>query len=171
MTRYYSPRVTDTDAAWRLLQALIAHPEGAATYQLIRWTGLERGQLEKGKRRLRQLDDQGIFICIPKGADTIYILSEDADQSRLYEIWMHRRIFRQQQSALNTRFQTAKTAARTGTIVWGEHYASEASAIESLASEKSLLRRMGAEAGFTPKEIEAWFAEGGRWELDERTPA
>lgn len=167
----YAARVTTANAAWRLLQALIAHPEGGSSYQLMRWTGLEKGQLEKAKRRLRLIDQQGMFICKPKGAYTIYMLSDDAEESRLYVIWMNRRAYRYMQSALATTVQTAKTEARLGTMVWSDTYADQAGLIEAMVALKYRLRRQGIEAGFTPKEIESWFAEDDRWMLDERVPA
>jgi hypothetical protein len=172
MSRYYSPRVSDTLAAFNIYTALKAHPEGGSFYQLERWTGMSPSQIAKGKRRLRLLDERGIFICLPKGADTIYILSEDTGKSRLYMIWMGRRAYRYEQSLLNSMIQTERTATRVdGASGRGGFYAAEASMMGTLAALRAMLRAWGTEAGFSPKEIESWFTEDARWELDERQPA
>jgi hypothetical protein len=160
----YLPRVSTAVAAWMIFKALKDHPGGGSSDQLLRWTGLGRGQLERGKRHLRALDERGIFICIPKGPDSIYVLSEDPEQSTLYQIWMARRAYRYQQSALATTVQTERSAR--GQEARGDYYAREAALIESLAATKASLRRMGTQAGFTPDEIETWFTEDARWEMN-----
>jgi hypothetical protein len=160
----YLPRVSTAVAAWMIFKALKDHPGGGSSDQLLRWTGLGRGQLERGKRHLRALDERGIFICIPKGPDSIYILSEDTEQSTLYQIWMARREYRFLQSRLYTTVQTARSAR--GRLIVGGYYARIAALTEALAATKASLRQMGTEMGFTSAEIESWFTEDARWELD-----